>query len=71
MKERIYPAPKSDHKRLAHQGVTLSEMKGLSERFFAVLRMTRRMGHSVKCTNVLRFDLAFFLSFGLWTLGAK
>jgi len=46
--------------------VTLSETKGLSERFFAEfilsevegLRMTRPMDRSVKCTNVLWFDLA-------------
>jgi hypothetical protein len=38
--------------------VTLSETKGLSERFFAALRMTHPRGRYVKCTNVLCFDLA-------------
>jgi len=37
--------------------VTLSATKGLSERFFALLRMTRVRGHVVKCTNVMWFDL--------------
>ena len=37
--------------------VTLSETKGLSERFFALLRMTHPKGCYVKCTNVLCFDL--------------
>jgi len=37
--------------------VTLSETKGLSERFFAALRMTCPMDRSVKCTNVLWSDL--------------
>ena len=38
--------------------VTLSATKGLSERFFALLRMTRVRDHIVKCTNVMWFDLA-------------
>src|SRR5262249_42827925 len=38
--------------------VTLSETKGLSERFFAALRMTTLYGHLIKCTNVIWFDLA-------------
>ena len=38
--------------------VTLSETRGLTERFFALLRMTRPKGQSVKCTNVLWSDLA-------------
>ena len=45
--------------------VTLSETKGLSERFFAEpvlsvvegLRMTRPRDRSVKCTNVMWSDL--------------
>jgi integrase len=37
--------------------VPLSERKGLSERFFAPLRMTHPRGRYVKCTNVLGFDL--------------
>ncbi len=40
------------------RGVTLSATKGLSERFFAPLRMTQPSGHIIKCTNVMCFDLA-------------
>jgi hypothetical protein len=36
--------------------VTLSETKGLSERFFATLRMTLANGCSGTCTNVMWFD---------------
>ncbi|MBI3247180.1 MAG: CoA transferase [Deltaproteobacteria bacterium] len=39
--------------------VTLNEVKGLAVRFFATLRMTVLDGFSVKCTNVLWFDLAY------------
>jgi hypothetical protein len=38
--------------------VTLSETKGLSERFFAPLRMTGPRSSNVKCTNVLWPDLS-------------
>ena len=41
--------------------VTLSETKGLSERFFAPLRMTRSGDPSVKCTNVLWFAVVAFI----------
>jgi Mg-chelatase subunit ChlD len=37
--------------------VTLSATKGLSERFFAPLRMTRARGGNAKCTNVLWSNL--------------
>jgi hypothetical protein len=49
---------KSNHMRLAHSLVTLSEMKGLTYRFFASLRMTVLRGYIIKCTNVLWSDLA-------------
>ena len=39
------------------ESVTLSAAKGLSEGFFALLRMTRLAGRIVKCTNVVWFDL--------------
>ncbi len=39
------------------RSVTLSETKGLSERFFAALRMTVLNGRVVKCPNVMWFDL--------------
>jgi hypothetical protein len=38
-------------------GVTLSVTKGLSEGFFAPLRMTQPSEHNIKCTNVMWFDL--------------
>jgi LmbE family N-acetylglucosaminyl deacetylase len=47
-------ATKDGHSRF----VTLSETKGLSERFFAALRMTRLWGCGVRCTNILRSDSA-------------
>ena len=37
------------------RGVTLSATKGISERFFAPLRMTQPSGHIIKCTNVMCF----------------
>ena len=46
-----------DFIRLAHQGVTLNEVKGLAVRFFAALRMTLLKGYVVKCTNILNPDL--------------
>ena len=49
---------KSNHTRLAHSRVTLSEAKGLKDRFFAALRMTVLASSIVKCTNVLWSDLA-------------
>jgi len=39
------------------RAVTLSATKGLSEGFFAALKMTRFGVWSVTCTNVLRSDL--------------
>src|SRR5262245_42733804 len=39
------------------RSVTLSETKGLLERFFALLRMTITRGHVVKGANVARYDL--------------
>ncbi len=40
--------------------VTLNEVKGLSERFFAALRMTWLGGCIVRCMNVMRSGLTFF-----------
>ena len=37
--------------------VTLSETKGLSEGFCALLGMTRLAGRIRKCTNIVCFDL--------------
>ena len=54
-------AAKSDHTRLAHSCVTLSEAKGLAARFFATLRMTIVGGYIVKCTNVLWSDLVIMV----------
>jgi hypothetical protein len=44
--------------------VTLSEAKGLTVRFFALLRMTALDGDLVKCTNVLWSDLEGMLASG-------
>jgi len=44
--------------------VTSSEANGLSKRFFAMLRMTRRRGRSIKYTNTLWFALV--LGIVLW-----
>jgi len=49
--------------------VTLSETKGLSERFFAALRRARFGVWSVTCTNVLRSDLAHSLAGSLIRVG--
>jgi hypothetical protein len=45
---RLNHATRDWHSRV----VTLSETKGLSERFFATLRMTRPRGARVKCMRV-------------------
>ena len=42
------------------RSVTLSATKGLSERFFAPLRMTLPNGHILKCTKVMWFDLVLW-----------
>jgi hypothetical protein len=43
------PSSKPDDMRVAHWSVTLNEVKGLSERFFAALSMTVLSGGLVKC----------------------
>jgi hypothetical protein len=42
--------------------VTLSEVKGLKDRFFATLRMTVPNEYIVKCTNVMHSGLVLGLS---------
>jgi hypothetical protein len=61
---------KSKHMRLAHLSVTLSETKGLTVRFFALLRMTALDADIVKCTNVLWSDLACWLGCPRITYGS-
>jgi len=39
------------------RSITLNEVKGLSERFFAALRMTKPNEGFVMCTNVMLCDL--------------
>jgi hypothetical protein len=45
-------------KRRSRRTLRVNPAKGFSERFFALLRMTRLSGRLVKCTNVVCFDLA-------------
>jgi tetratricopeptide (TPR) repeat protein len=50
--------------------VTLSETKGLSERFFVPLRMTRVRGHGDLCTKVIWFDLVALFLFSWLSLAS-
>jgi len=77
-------SPKPDFKRSAHQschpepfdgacpeldeGLRINSVKGLSERFFAALRMTWPSSHIVKCTNVMTSGLVESTFFGLMTV---
>jgi len=53
------------------RAVTLSETKGLSERFFTALRMTRFGVCRVTCTNVLRSDFVCLYMFFFCFFPAK